>query len=150
MVTLGGYSRTSGDRLCCQAGNPATERPPVIDPTAVTGIRDPGDLGRWLVVPWPVTAGFCEVVRHFLPAHAGLLGDKRTDRQVAFFEGYQAALLAASTDDLRHPTAWHWRDELLGCLAECVAIYRVKQAEQRAADVRRLPVAASRPRERAS
>jgi hypothetical protein len=87
------------------------------------------------------------VVRHFLPAHVGLLGDKRTARQVAFFEGYQAALLAASTDDLRHPTAWAWRDELLGGIARCVASYRAKQAEQTAADVnvRRLSAVASRP-----
>jgi hypothetical protein len=87
------------------------------------------------------------VVRHFLPAHVGLLGDKRTARQVAFFEGYQAALLAASTDDLCHPTAWGWRDELLGWIARCVAIYRAEQTEQPAAEVnvRRLPVVASGP-----
>lgn len=126
----------------------------MIAPTAVTGIRDPDDPDRWLVLPWPVEAGFCEVVRHFLPAHVRLLGDKNTARQLAYFEGYQAALLAASTDDLQHPTAWEWRDDLLRCTARCVAIYQGKQVEQRVtnANVRRLPVAMSRPslREQAS
>jgi hypothetical protein len=102
----------------------------VIDPAAVNGIRDPDDPDRWLVPPWPIDAGFCEMVRHFLPAHVRLLGDTRVARQVAYFEGYQAALLAAPTDDLRHPTARKGRDELLGSIAQGTATYRAKQAEQ--------------------
>lgn len=86
-----------------------------------TGILDPDDHGRWLVRPWPVDATFGEVVRHFLPAYLyQLQGDTNTARQLAYFEGYQAALTAASTHQLSEPAGWQWRAGLLGSVGRCV------------------------------
>jgi hypothetical protein len=98
--------------------------------TASTGISDPDDPGRWLVRPWPVRASFCEVVHHFLMAYVWRLEDASTVRQLAYFEGYRAALDAAPADELSHSGAWRWRDELLGCIEDCVTQYRDKQATQ--------------------
>lgn len=96
-----------------------------------SGIRDPENADVWLVRPWPVDAGFCAVVRHFLTAYVWpLRGDQNTARQLAYFEGYQAALLAASTDELRDQAGLRWRDELLGCVGDCVAQYRQEVAAQ--------------------
>lgn len=94
-----------------------------------TGIRDPRKPDIWLVRPWPIDAGFCQVVRHFLTSFWPLFGDSNPVRQLAYYEGYQAALLAASTDDLRGPGAWEWRDELLSCVARCMTTYRVQAGE---------------------
>jgi hypothetical protein len=67
-----------------------------------TGIPDPERPDLWLVCPWPARAGFCDVVRHFLMAYVyGLQGERSVARQLAYFEGYAAALEAAPTHDLR-------------------------------------------------
>ena len=100
---------------------------------ATTGIRDPENPDRWLVWPWPAEAGFCEVVRHFLASVWPLFRDTNPARQLAYYEGYQAALLAASTDDLHGPGAMEWRDELLSCVARCVTTHREQvQADETA------------------
>ncbi|HEX3648969.1 MAG TPA: hypothetical protein VHV49_11110 [Pseudonocardiaceae bacterium] len=89
-----------------------------------TGIREPRAPGAWLVPPWPAEAGFCAVVRHFLTSLWPLFGDSDPARQLAYYEGYQAALLAAPTGDLRGPGASEWRDELLAWVSRCVTTYR--------------------------
>jgi hypothetical protein len=86
-----------------------------------TGIDAPD---RSPVGPWPADAGFCAVVRHFLTSCWPLFGDDDPARQLAYYEGYQAALLAAPADDLRGPGASEWRDELLASVARCVTTYR--------------------------
>jgi hypothetical protein len=91
------------------------------------GIPDPDDPGRWLVRPWPVSAGFCEVVRHFVMASfSGIYDSSSTIRRLVYFEGYQAALSTASNHELTDPGAWQWHDELVGCIADCVAIFQAK------------------------
>jgi hypothetical protein len=111
-----------------------------------TGISDPVDPSRWLVRAWPPEASFCDVVRHFLTAYFGWLqSDRSVARQLAYFEGYQAALGTASTHELTDTAAWQWHDELLACIGECVAIFRDKHAavgSRTAADIRRLRPAA--------
>jgi len=57
-----------------------------------------------------------------------LQSDTSTARQLAYFEGYQAALNAAPLHELKHSTSWQWRDDLLGCIAECIATFRAEQA----------------------
>jgi hypothetical protein len=99
---------------------------PVTTTTATTGIRDPKNPSVWLVWPWPVDAGFGDVVRHFLTYFWPLSGDSDPARQLAYYEGYQAALLAAPTDGVRGPGALEWRDELLACVARCVTTYRAQ------------------------
>ncbi|HEX3649538.1 MAG TPA: hypothetical protein VHV49_14015 [Pseudonocardiaceae bacterium] len=94
--------------------------------TTTTGIRDPEKPNVWLVWPWPVEAGFCKIVRHFLTCLWPLFGDTNPARQLAYYEGYQAALLAATTDDLRGPGALEWREELLACVARCVTTHRAQ------------------------
>jgi hypothetical protein len=94
-----------------------------------TGILDPDDPGRWLVCPWPARATFCEVVDYFMMA--GLwrgFSDVSVASRLAYYEGYQAALRAAPTDDLVHSVAWEWRDELLTCIDGRVAHYRAEHA----------------------
>lgn len=92
--------------------------------STTTGIRDPENPDVWLVVPWPVDAGFGEVVRHFLTSFWLLFGDTDPVRQLAYYEGYQAALLAAGTTGLHGPGALEWRDDLLTCVVRCIATYR--------------------------
>jgi hypothetical protein len=98
--------------------------------TVSTGIPDPDAPDRWLVRPWPVRSSFCEVVRHFLTAYVGRLEGAGTVRQLAYFEGCQAALEAAPTNELTHPTTWRWHDELLGCVEDCVTRFRDKLTTQ--------------------
>ena len=111
--------------------------------STTTGIRDPENPDHWLVWPWPDEAGFCEVVRHFLNACWPLLGDSDPARQLAYYEGYQAALLAASTEYLHGPGAWEWRDGLLAAVARCIARYR---AQVQAGQFRQVLSAAERER----
>jgi hypothetical protein len=92
-----------------------------------TGIPDPDDPSRWLVRPWPIRASFCEVVHHFLMAYVWRLEDASTACQLAYFEGYRAALTAVLTDELTDPTTWHRHDELLGSIDACVTQYQDKQ-----------------------
>lgn len=71
------------------------------------GISDPERPDVWLVRPWPAGASFCEVVQHFLTAYVWrLLGDTSTARQLAYFEGYEAALAVASTHELTYAADW--------------------------------------------
>jgi hypothetical protein len=94
-----------------------------------TGIVDPDDPGRWLVCPWPVRATFCEVADHFLMTSVRRdFSETSVARRLAYYEGYQAALRAAPTDDLVHSIAWEWRDELLTCIDGRVAHYRAVHA----------------------
>jgi hypothetical protein len=109
----------------------------VIDTNAPTGILDPEHPDRWLVPPWPVAARFGEVVRHFLTSCWPLFGDSHPERHRAYFVGYQAALLAAPTDNLHGPGALEWRDELLSCVARCVSAHQEQVAAAR--NVRQLP-----------
>jgi hypothetical protein len=90
---------------------------------AATGIIDPDDPSRWLVPPWPVQACFGEVVRHFLMAYMWRLQDN-TDvrRQLAYFEGYRAALKAAPMPEVAYPIDKQWQGELLACIGECIAL----------------------------
>ncbi len=93
------------------------------------GIPDPDHPGRWLVWPWPVQASFCDVVRHFLRAYVpGLLAERGVARQLAYFEGYAAALAVAPTHELTYAADWQWHDELAGCIGDCVAIFRERAA----------------------
>lgn len=85
----------------------------------INGIRDPERPERWLVRPWPVDAGYRAVVGHFLVAYFHV--DYGASRQLAYFRGYQAALAAAPTDELTCRMDWQWRDELIHCVAQCVA-----------------------------
>lgn len=108
----------------------------MIDTNAPTGILDPVRPDRWLVPPWPVDAGFGAVVRHFLMSFPWPLSDdSHPARHQAYFADYQAALLAAPTDDLHGPGALERRDELLRCVARCVNGHQ----EQAGGKVRRLP-----------
>jgi hypothetical protein len=86
------------------------------------GIPDPDRPSLLLVRPWPIDAGFCDVVRHFRTTYvSGLQGERSVARQLAYFEGYQAALAKASTHELTGAAAWQWHDELSACISECVA-----------------------------
>jgi hypothetical protein len=97
---------------------------------ASTGIPDPDDPDHWLVRPWPVRAGFHEVVHHFLMAYTWRLDSADTVRRLAYFEGYLAALKAAPTAKLTYPADWRWRDELLSCVGDCVTQFRDKGTAQ--------------------
>lgn len=95
------------------------------------GVPDPHDPSRWLVRPWPTSATFCEVVRHFLNAYMWRLqGHASTAQLLAYFKSYQAALHAASTEEPTCVTAWQWRDELLTCIANCIVQYQDQNAGQ--------------------
>lgn len=97
------------------------------DPPLTPGIPDPLDPTLWLVRPWPVDAGFCHVVRHFLTIYVGRLqGERSTARQLAYWEGYQQALKTAPTDELTGPGAGHWHDDMVRCVDDCVATFREK------------------------
>ncbi len=104
---------------------PATHKK---DSIALTpGIPDPDRLGWWLVSSWEVDASFCEVVRHFLTAYVGgLQGERSVARQLAYWEGYQAALKEAPTDELVGAGAWQWHDDMVRCVDDCVAVFREK------------------------
>jgi hypothetical protein len=102
-------------------------RRPDEDRPLTPGIPDPEDPSRWLVWPWRLGAGFCDVVRHFLTVYVGSLqGDRNTARQLAYWEGYQTALTAASTDELTHAAALHWHADMVRCVGDCVAVFREK------------------------
>lgn len=90
-----------------------------------TGVRNPERPEWWLVRPWPPGAGFCAVVRHFLTAYFHI--DRGVAHQLAYFRGYQAALAAAPTDELTLPGDRQWHDELVSCIADCVAVFENKQ-----------------------
>lgn len=91
-----------------------------IDLTA--GVPDPLDPARRLVTPWPVDAGFCDVVAHFLLTRV----PDEAVRQLAYWEAYQDALKEASTDGLTGAGAWHWHDDMVRCVDDCVAVFRAK------------------------
>src|SRR5258708_6085699 len=94
-----------------------------------SGILDPDRPALWLVWPWPVGASFCDVVRHFLTTYVGgLQSDRSVARQLAYFEGYAAALAVASTHELTYAADLRWHDELVACVADCVAVFREKQS----------------------
>ncbi|HEX5406214.1 MAG TPA: hypothetical protein VFX16_28385 [Pseudonocardiaceae bacterium] len=92
---------------------------------ATTGILDPDDPGCWLVPPWPVDSGFGEVVRHFLAAYlARFQSGASVACQLAYYEGYLAALVTAPTDELRDSVGLRRRAELLSSVGDCVAQFR--------------------------
>lgn len=64
-------------------------------------------------------------------AYVGRLwSDPSTARQLAYFEGYQAALAAAPTHELNDAAGRHWRDDLMACVDDCVAIFRSKRTSE--------------------
>ncbi len=98
---------------------------PCKDADLTPGILDPADAKLWLVRPWAVDAGFCEVVRHFRSTYVGRLqGERNTARQLAYWEAYQEALRTASTGELTGPGAWDWHDDMVRCVGDCVAIFQ--------------------------
>lgn len=102
------------------------------DQPLTSGVRDPDDPGRWLVCPWPTTASFCDVVHHFLIAYVNRLhADSSAARQLAYFRSYEAALRSAPTHELTYAVDWQWRDELLACVARCVALHQEKPSAER-------------------
>lgn len=107
-----------------------TGRRPVVTTSGQTltpGIPDPLDPARWLVWPWPADANFNGVVRHFLTVYVGRLqGERSTARQLAYWEAHQAALKEAPTHELTGPGAWHWHDDMVRCVDDCVAIFQEK------------------------
>lgn len=58
----------------------------------------------------------------------GLRSERDVARELAYFEGYQAALAAASTQALTGAAAWHWHDDMVRCVDDCVGIFREKAA----------------------
>ncbi|HEX5405526.1 MAG TPA: hypothetical protein VFX16_24895 [Pseudonocardiaceae bacterium] len=95
------------------------------------GIPDPDQPGLWLVCPWPTTASFREVVRHFVRAYFWQLeGDTSAARQLAYFKGYQAALAAASTHELTYAASWRWHDELMRWIDICIAQFSSKRGAE--------------------
>jgi hypothetical protein len=94
-----------------------------------TGVRDPDGVWKWLVLPWPPHATFCEVVRHFLRSYVSpLQSDPSAARQLAYFRSYQAALENAAISDLTNEIAWRWRTDLLDCITCCVDVFAGKAA----------------------
>jgi hypothetical protein len=83
-----------------------------------TGIPNPSVSGRWLVPPWPAHAGVSEVAGHFLRFH---LRCHDKTHELAYYEGYAAALAEATTRHLTQPADWRWFEELRDCVARCVA-----------------------------
>jgi hypothetical protein len=72
-----------------------------------------------------------DVVRHFLNAYVWwLLGDTSTSRQLAYFEGCQAALDAVSIDEPQDSAASPGRNELRAGAADCVTEFRGRQAAE--------------------
>jgi hypothetical protein len=105
-----------------------------------TGIRNPDKPGHWLVPPWPADASFNDVVRHFLRFHPW--GNTKTAHLLAYFEGYEAALDAASIDQLASEHHQRWCADVVACIRRCARLYRDKYAI--------MPVGRGRPGERGS
>lgn len=99
------------------------------DPT--TGIPYPDKPGHWLVPPWATNASFSDLVRHFLSRHPW--GNTNTVHLLAYFEGYEAALDAAPTDELTYAGHQRWYDDMRDCVSRCATIYR----EMHAAEIQR-------------
>ena len=93
-----------------------------------TGIANPDKPGHWLVPPWPTDATFSDVVRHFL--RYTLWRNKNTAHLLAYFEGYQAALHSAPTDELPYAFYRHWCADMRDCVSRCVRIYRERRAAE--------------------
>lgn len=110
---------------------PATTK--VVDLTA--GIPDPEQRAEWLVRPWPVRASFCDVVQHFQMAwYWRLVAETTPARDWAYYEGYQAALLAAPAPSMEYAATKRWYDDMLDCTARCVAIFRNKYVAEYGTD----------------
>lgn len=95
---------------------------------ATSGIPNTSRPGHWIVPPWRAGASVCGVVRHFLrfyPRH-----DTGIANQLAYYEGYQAAMEAAPTYELTYPCDWHWYEDLRACVAHCVAIHQGQRAPE--------------------
>lgn len=99
----------------------------MVTPELTLGVDDPLDPNWRLVGPWPVDASFNDVVRHFTRVYLGRLqGERNTTRQLAYWEAYQDALKVAPTDGLTGAGAWHWHDDMVRCVDDCVAVFREK------------------------
>jgi hypothetical protein len=94
-----------------------------------TGVPNPDKPGWWIVPPWEAGASFCDIVRHFLRFDPWRGGASR-GHQLTYYTAYLTALKAAPTSELTHATSWEWRDELLSCIAKCVANYRAKSVTE--------------------
>jgi hypothetical protein len=70
----------------------------------------------------------CTVVRHFLVRWRD---DMAAADQLAYFEGYAAAIQAAPKHELAYPCGWRWYEDLRDCLRRCVTVLREQQQTQR-------------------
>lgn len=89
-----------------------------------TGIPHPDGPGYWLVPPWATDATFGDVVRHFLRFR--VWDDTNTAHLLAYYEGYDAAIDAATTDESRCPGRERWRQDLRDSVNRCAISYREK------------------------
>ncbi|HET6214005.1 MAG TPA: hypothetical protein VFE14_14165 [Micromonosporaceae bacterium] len=96
-----------------------------------TGIPNPDMPGDWLVPPWPTSATFSDVVRHFVSYHQ--LRNTNTAHLVAYFEGFQAALEAARADEWTDAMHLRWCATMRDCVTRCARLHR----EQRMAEIQR-------------
>jgi hypothetical protein len=96
-----------------------------------TGIPYPDMPGDWLVPPWPTSATFSDVVRHFASHHQ--LRNTNTTHLVAYFEGFQAALEAAPADEWTDALHLRWCATMRDCVTRCASLHR----EQRIEEIRR-------------
>jgi hypothetical protein len=105
-----------------------------------TGIANPDKPGHWLVPPWPTKASFSDVVRHFMRFF--LWRSTNTAHLLAYFEGYQAALETAPTDELTYESDQRWCADLRDCIARCVRQFqemRTAEMQQAKSTVSTLP-----------
>lgn len=105
-----------------------------------TGISNPDKPGHWLIPPWPTGASFSGVVRHFLRFHPW--GNTSTAHLLAYFEGYEAALDAAPTDELTHAFYRRWCADMHACIARCARLYREKRKAEANGNIPMLRTAA--------
>jgi hypothetical protein len=91
--------------------------------SSTTGVPNPDKPGWWIVPPWEAGASFCDVASHF-SRFDPWWGGASSGHRLAYYTAYLAALEAAPTSELMHAMSLEWRDELLDCIARCVANHR--------------------------
>jgi hypothetical protein len=89
------------------------------------GVRDPEDLDRWLVSPWPADASLWDVVQHFQRVSSTQLdADTSNARLLAFHEGLYAALAVAPTEEFANQTELDRRSYILSCADLGVRVFQ--------------------------